>query len=555
MPEKELFPYNLESLFLDWKHKVELKQLGLPHVKKGFKNKFIAIQIDGLSYDMLEKLLHTPQCKFIRSLIVDRHFYVSRYNCGLPADTPSSLAGILYGNRKELIGFRSIDKKRKIFNSFASPDYCWEVERSLSKKKGALDEGSAYTLCFSGGADRTFLTMSTLTKKAPLKRIKESNIVILMLLNPFIVAKVLISSVAELLLELYDSLASFLHRIFIVKEKKIAFHLAFPFKRFFFQGVAMEMQRIGAVLDMKRGVPRIYTNFHAYDDVLHRRGLNSKAALRTLKQTDRLIKKIYNRKPEDYDFYILSDHGMEAAVPFDKAYDETLQALLERLTDVETQSMKDEDRGERMFWAAKRMGYALKYLTGPFRWSLKTMMKALSKSYRKREREAVWKKKEQVFVQASGSFAHIYLTASQQRMTLAGIQEKYPKLIKGLRAHPGIGFFVVKTVKGLKVLGWDGEFNLEKNVSKKGKDFLKRFGKTELLLEQIRELGNKENVGDIIIFGNFHYGKIVSFSDHYACHGGASKKINSPFFLSKQGFDLRDSKSSEAVYEVFKTYL
>ncbi|MFQ5474439.1 MAG: hypothetical protein ACE5DM_01255 [Candidatus Nanoarchaeia archaeon] len=305
MSEKEVqFPYNLEDLFLDWKHKVELKQLGLPHVKKHFKKKFIAIQIDGLSYDMLEKLLHMPQCRFIRSLIVDRHFYVSRYNCGLPADTPSSLAGILYGNRKEAIGFRSIDKKHKRFQSYASPDFCWHIEKSLKKKKGVLKEGSAYVLSFSGGAERTFLTMSTLIHKAPLKRFKESNILILMLLNPFVLGKVILSSVAELLLELYDSFLSFLNRIFIAKEKKVAFHLVFPFKRFIFQGIVMEMQRIGAVLDMKRGVPRIYTNLHAYDDVLHRRGLSSKAALRTLKQIDRLIMRIYNMKPAKYDFYL-----------------------------------------------------------------------------------------------------------------------------------------------------------------------------------------------------------------------------------------------------------
>ncbi|MFQ5474440.1 MAG: hypothetical protein ACE5DM_01260 [Candidatus Nanoarchaeia archaeon] len=250
-----------------------------------------------------------------------------------------------------------------------------------------------------------------------------------------------------------------------------------------------------------------------------------------------------------------SDHGMEAAVPFDKAYDETLQALLERLTKVETQSTTDEDRGERMFWAARRMRYALGYLTGPFRWSLRTLLKMLSKSYREKEKHAVWKKKEQVFVQASGSFAHIYLTVSKDRMNLSGIQKRYPNLIKGLKVHPGIGFMVVKTKKGLKIIGWDGEFNINGHVSKKGKDFLKKFGNTKLLLEQIGDLGNRKNVGDIMIFGNFHYGKIISFSDHYACHGGVSKKMNSPFFISKQGFDLRDSKSSSSVYEVFKTYL
>jgi hypothetical protein len=562
--EAHPFPFNLEEQLIEWKHKIELEQLGLPKVKKKFKKKFIILQIDALPFYMVEKYLNRPCLKFIRSLITDKHYYISRYNCSIPSDTPTVLAGMLYGNSDQVIGFRSADKRRRKIMTFANPYVAQETEQRLKKKKGILTEGSAFVSMYSGGAKRTFLTMSTLASKRGIRRLKESNIIVLMLLNPLVLLRVIYYSVIEFFLELYDTLRSFLHRVFVVREKKASFKLIHPFRRFIYQGIVMELQRIGAVLDMKRGVPRIYLNFHAYDDVLHRRGIESKAALRVLKQIDETIRKIHRHTPKDYDIYVMSDHGAEDSVPFDHAYDEPLAAFLRRLTKVEVQESKGEEGlEEQARRSAEKISFASRYLTGPPKWVLKTLVKILSKSAREKEREAVWKDKEQIFIQNAGSLGHIYFNISAKRLGYKEIKRHYPKVLPGLQSHPGIGVIVVNDGNNTRIIGWDGEFIVSnkkprgklKIVSKKGKDFLKRFGETKTLLEQIRRLSNRKNVGDIILFGNYHYGKMVAFGNYYAAHGGIGRRTCSPFFMSKQGFDLREVTDPDKLYDIFKSYL
>ncbi|MBU0461027.1 MAG: alkaline phosphatase family protein, partial [Nanoarchaeota archaeon] len=374
MAKKEGFR-NLEKRLTNWRHKIALHHADLQQTKGRFKKKFIAVQIDALPYDVLMSVLNTPSCRFIRSVITDKHYFISKYNCGLPSDTPTVLAGMFYHASDEAVGFRSLDKKNKRFLSFANPMVAYEMELRLKKRnKGVLREGSCYLTTYTGDAKSTFLTMSTLTSLPSLKRIKESNVALMMMLNTFVLIKIAYLSVTEFLLEFYDSFWSFMHRVFVVKEKKARFRIIYPFRRFLYQGIVMEMQRIGALIDMKRGVPRIYLNFHAYDDMIHRRGMKSRAALRVLKQIDDTIKRIYKKKPDDYDFYILSDHGAENSVPFDKMYDEKLSSLLHRLTKVEVQaSIDDEGWSTRLRKGIKFMEPGLRYITWPVRWPLKVV--------------------------------------------------------------------------------------------------------------------------------------------------------------------------------------
>ena len=122
---------------------------------------------------------------------------------------------------------------------------------------------------------------------------------------------------------------------------------------------------------------------------------------------------------------------------------------------------------------------------------------------------------------------------------------------------------VVKDGNNTRVIGWDGEFIIRNRktrgktriVSRKGRDFLKRFGDTHTLLDQIRRLSSRKKVGDLILFGNYHYGKIVAFGNYYATHGGIGKKMCAPFFMSKQGFDLREVNDPDKLYDLFKSYL
>jgi Type I phosphodiesterase / nucleotide pyrophosphatase. len=83
-----------------------------------------------------------------------------------------------------------------------------------------------------------------------------------------------------------------------------------------------EIETFGAIMDISRGVPSIYSDYIGYDELSHHRGPYSYSALRTLKAIDRKIyhiNKAVLKSERKYDIFIISDHGHTPSVPFQKA--------------------------------------------------------------------------------------------------------------------------------------------------------------------------------------------------------------------------------------------
>ena len=84
------------------------KKLGLKNLKT--RKKFIIAHIDGLSYELLQYCMDKRITPFIRKLTSD--YNLTSYNCGLPSNTPSFQANVLYGSNKNIPGLNFFDKKR-----------------------------------------------------------------------------------------------------------------------------------------------------------------------------------------------------------------------------------------------------------------------------------------------------------------------------------------------------------------------------------------------------------------------------------------------------------
>ncbi|MBW2967050.1 hypothetical protein KY362_01045, partial [Candidatus Woesearchaeota archaeon] len=139
------------------------KHLKLEKVKSG-KKKFIIIQIDALSHEVLQHYLKKGGCNYIRHLMEKEGYHLTRYNCGIPSGTPAAQAGIMYGANNMVPGFRFVDKKAKRQWSFGHPNHVKHFERDhFTKRKGILKDGSSYSNHFTGDAKRSILTMSTIT--------------------------------------------------------------------------------------------------------------------------------------------------------------------------------------------------------------------------------------------------------------------------------------------------------------------------------------------------------------------------------------------------------
>ena len=83
---------------------------------------------------------------------------------------PAVQAGIMYGKNDDVPGFRFVDKKAKKQHSFGHPNHVKEFEKKHFS--GIIQEGSSYSNHFSGGASRSILTMSTITKNKRFRTIQ-----------------------------------------------------------------------------------------------------------------------------------------------------------------------------------------------------------------------------------------------------------------------------------------------------------------------------------------------------------------------------------------------
>src|SRR5262249_17379881 len=100
------------------------------------------------------------------------------------------------------------------------------------------------------------------------------------------------------------------------------FEWRFLYMRLFVSVIMRDVSTQGVLIDILRGVPRIFIDYLGYDEYAHRRGPDAELTLYNLQGTDRAIGKIFRAVravPEyNYDVYVFSDHGQMATMPFER---------------------------------------------------------------------------------------------------------------------------------------------------------------------------------------------------------------------------------------------
>lgn len=539
----------------DKKYDSIIKRLELKKEKPA-KKKFIIIQIDSLPYSMLQKFFDKGSCKFMKHLVEKGGYEFQRYNCGLPSGTPAVQSGIMYGDNSMIPGFRFVDKKAKQVISCGNPLHVEQLEtKYFSKKKGILEHGSSYSNHFSGGASRSILTMSTMTKTKRFKRIKEGDIWFMLLLNPLSALRTLYYALAEFLIETAEVLSYPFFRL-IGKKKKGIYGVWIPFRRIFLDAILTEIITVGVLLDIRRKVPKIYINYLNYDDMAHMRGPNSLAAYFALRALDRRIKKICKKADDDYDIFIMSDHGHVEAVPFEEINGMTLAEYISKCAKVESFGISSAFEG-RLSTARLVMNKTidfLSYVSTPLRWIVSKFAYGVLRVLRPKKYPFSWEDKEQIFVSDSCCLANVYFNVSEERMDIREIDKKYPKLIKKMLANKSIGIIMVKDGDGFTLLHRSGKIFVNDAVKKEGKEFLKEYGDEEILISQLKEYNNVQFIGDLVLFGNYSDGAAVSFAQHVGAHGGIGGDMMWPFFISDTKHDLSKVRNARELHQIFKEY-
>ena len=482
----------------------------------------LMIQIDGLSLPVLENQMRAGRMPTLDGLVRSGGSRVDPWTALLPPVTPVSQAGILHGNNDDMPGFRWFEKRTGTLLVANTPEGASEIVRRRSDGHGLLaDDGASIGNLVTGDAPRTYLTMATIADDLPstddpgrLKGILVSHVNYI---------RLVVLTIGEIAKELYQRERQQARGIEprIDRDKHYALERALT-------NVALRNLTTALVIEeMFGGAPSIYVDYTGYDALAHHVGPERAEAVDALDGLDRTIHSLIKagrETPRPYRLVVLSDHGQNLSVPFEQRYGEQLEDVARGLmgdgpSAAARRNLREYGGLGRMILGEVGRGRGLRPAI------------ARRAARRRAGRAATDGEPQGLVACASGNLVLLYLTFSEDRVEREAIDERYPGLIDGLLAHPGVGAVMThSSAHGSVVLGRTGEHYLESGRVV-GDDPLASYG--PLAAPSLRRLDGFANAGDLIVIGPYDpdTGEVVSYEDLVGSHGGLGGRQSEPFLL------------------------
>lgn len=520
----------------------------------------LILQIDGLSHDSLLKALKRGRLSTVSSMLAKGSHQLHHWHCGIPSNTPAVQAGMLYGDRNNIPGYRWFDRAEQKLRVVTRPeDLRILEERAAGAGSPLLKGGSCINSFMSGGAAKRLMTVSAVGEKSSLQREGERADFNLFFLSPNAYTKAVLDSLWDYLSGLAMSVTGLLDR----DRPRLKFSIKRVAQRAVANAFLRDLSFFMLKQDMVRGVPVIYSNFVGYDDVAHYSGPDTYEAQLSLHAFDRRLRQLQRRarrtSPIRYEIVLLSDHGQTPSVPFRLLYGHTIEEALSQLMSRGTGQPMDvqlafdpdlshtasllaelDDLDERSLgWAANRGRRALRRMTPEY---------------------VELAGGQEAVVCVSGSLAQIYFVGHEEPLTLEDIRELHPGLVEALVNHPGLGMVVARRRQGQAVaLCADGVRNLVTGELLGSTDPLAPFQQRDRWAGDLAQLMDYADTGDLIINGAWlpERERIVVMEEQTSSHGGLGGRQTQPFILLPKDWSLggMDLESPEALHGLLRREL
>lgn len=558
----------LTGFYYSRKYAVLTRRLGQPPAdhRPGARG-FVAVEIDGLSYDQLQHAIAEGHMPYLASQVHSGRLRLAPWRCGLPSTTPAAQAGIMFGNNYDIPGFRWYEKDTGLSVVCKLPNASKLLkDRIAGRQPGILSGGSSYFNMFDGDASLSLLTLSALNRQHLFPSSRGIGFLLLFLLNPLRSLKLVLLSGWEYLSDLFQRLSARLRG-----EHRLPFQGIFPLVRVASNVLFREVQTFALLLDIYRGVPAIYTTYYSYDEMAHHYGLDSRPARHALGEIDKRLRQIDRlrraRLSREYDLLILADHGQTASEPFSQRYGQTLGQFIRGCLGggLILQELAGDEQ-HSVFQAH----YLLQELYG-----IETQLAEPLAIIARRVRELVAERariaedpaldlgrRSDVVVRNSGSLAHVYFNVSTSRLQVSELTALFPDLVVTLASHPGIWMVIGAEGEDVLVFSRGGVLTLrgEELVSAEGEDPLAILPEPEHARRELATLARYPHSGDLILLGRYdpETDTVVCFEDQWASHGGLGGPQDVPFMLYPPhlGWDLSSVRNARDLYAYFaRTYL
>jgi uncharacterized membrane protein YvlD (DUF360 family) len=472
----------------------------------------VYLEIDGLALPVLRDAMRDGSAPNMARWIAQDGHRLSEWETDLSSQTGACQAGILLGSNEDIPAFRWVEKETARIVACSSPSDCAAIEARLATGAGLLTGGgTSRGNLLSGEAEETILTVS----RADAERGANPGYRAFFA-NGFNVTRVLVLFGWEILIELTAAARA------TRRDVRPRGHRGgiYPLMRGAMCVVVRDLVVFGVLGDMMRGRPAVYATFASYDEVAHHSGLERADTLEALRKLDQQFGRLAAARryaPRPYEIVVLSDHCQTQGATFKQRNGYGLDELVERsLASGRVSGLAGGDEQSAM------VGHAVDEATG--------------RKARKRPKNDA--SGRDVVVLGSGNLGLVYLMADKHRLTREEIDERHPELIPALRAHPHVGWLLVRSAEhGALVLGGAGERRLE-DGRVEGPDPLAAFSPTAA--RHLARTDGFANVADIMV-GSFYDPALdegCAFEELISFHGGLGGPQTRPFILSPASLPL-----------------
>jgi hypothetical protein len=343
---------------------------------------------------------------------------------------------------------------------------------------------------------------------------------------------------------------------------------AFALERAALTGVLRDLNTTLVADAMLRGRRVIYVDYVDYDAVAHHAGVLQPESLSALEGIDAVlaqIERVAAVSPRRYHIVVLSDHGQSQGEVFADRYGEDLATLVARLGEATALAAVEnaEGSGSLNSMVASSggpdsvLGRALDRASD--RLSAGTFDAA---EHAAREERAARVSPpstgadERFLVFGSGNLGLVYVAGEPRRLTLTDLAARFPALVPGLVAHPGVGFVVVDTVEhGPVALGPGGEHRVREGVVV-GRDPLARFGPHAPAF--VLRAASMPETPDIYVNSLLDdLGEVAAFEGLVGCHGGLGGWQDRGMVVHPAGLDVPEEMvvGADALHRVMVGWL
>jgi type I phosphodiesterase/nucleotide pyrophosphatase len=501
--------------------------------------RFVVVQIDGLSAEVLDRALLRGRMPFLRRLMA-RHGHRRRpMSVGMPTSTPTFQMALMYGVRPDIPGFHYHDKRRRMDIHFPRAGHAALVEADHTKDRlGVLNGGSVYGCVFTGGADDAFFSFARLSR--PTRRGLLS-----VLSGGVVVGWVALKSLVLTLREIALVVPRMIRHPGAVKRhwQWLQLHV----------GISVwvrELFTLAVSRDVYAGLPAIYVNFLDYDVSAHAFGPRSRHAMDSLRGVDGSIRQIWRvirRVPgHRYDLFVLADHGQAACVDFRSLSggQPFERALIEELVGRPTAPAATGGRVPSYPHGLQTYGIGRPKPVTPPDEPLPDSIHSEGGG-----REAY--QRGGIRVVSAGPNAFIYFLDSPEPLDVDEIERRRPGFTSAVAKLPGVGFVLARTPEG-PVVYWRGEvYRLSMGEAGPFADRPDR----EAVLGGLRDLMAMRSAGDLVIYGIGAPEGNISYVPEVGAHAGPSPEELHTFLIQPAHVeDKGPVRHPLELYDLFASY-